>query len=529
MVCVRKIKKVIVLLLAVSVLCGAFCTNALAAEPIEYNGSSVIVTEIVSGTTIISDQPDLPIPPGKLSRIVALYVVAKECFSGNVSLDDMVTITEDMTGSDNGQIPLKVGEVFALEDLLYLAYMDYSNTALYAAAIHTAGSIESFIAKMNDAALSAGCTNTLFKTVSGYYTEGQVTTPADMVAFIKMAIQNSIFKQVFSAVTYSVPETNMSIGRTIMTENKVRHASGTYGSSYCVGGKQGGHDETGYATVTLSEYTDTEDEEDSDEPKMELIVISAGAASSEDSYADAYNLIEWTFANFSWHTIVYEGEAIEKVPVDMASGSDYVMVGPADDISALIDNSIETTTFERVVTIYPPDEGDMHLAPIERGDVMGELTISHNGVVYGRVPLVANQSVRLKHWAFFKDEFSNSFKHSELKWIVNIIIILIVLYLIYSALFWYMRITKKRKAKLRRKEIIADRKAGRVMITPEKKEEPAEAEQTISDEQKIDEISEHLDETVEVGDMSEPDIAEIADVVSSEEDNNNTERTDNDE
>ena len=160
---------------------------------------------------------------------------------------------------------------------------------------------------------------------------------------------------------------------------------------------------------------------------------------------------------------------------------------------------------------------------------MGELTISHNGVIYGRVPLVANQSVRLKHWAFFKDEFSKSFKDSELKWIVNIIIILVVLYLIYSVLFWYMRIAKKRKAKLRRKEIIADRKAGHVILAPEKQDKSDETEQLKSDEQKIDEISEHLDETVEVGDMSEPDMDEIADVVSSEDDDNNTERTENNE
>ena len=529
MFCVRKIKKLIVLVIAFAILCSAFCVNAFAAEPIEYNGSSVIVTEIVSGTTIISEQPDLQLPPGGLSRIVALYVVAKECFSGNVSLEDLVTITEDMKGTDKGQIPLKEGEVFTLEDLLYLAYMDYSNTALYAAAIHTAGSTESFVAKMNDAALSAGCKNTLFKTVSGYYTEGQVTTPEDIVAFIKMAIQNSIFKQVFSAVTYSVSETNLSIGRTIMTDNKVCHSNGTYGSSFCVGGKQGGHADTGYITVTLSEHTDNEDAEDSDEPKMELIVISAGAVSSDESYADAYNLIEWTFENFSWHTIVYEGEAIEKVHVEMASGTDYVVVGPSDDISALIDNSIETADFDRQIIIYPHDEGDVHMAPIERGDIMGEITISHNGVVYGRVSLVANQNVRLKHWAFFKDEFKSSFKDSELKWLVTAVVVLIVLYLIYSALFWYMRLVKKRKLKTRQKEIIADRKAGRVIVAPQKEDDSAKTEQSVSDEQTIDEISERLDESIEIGDMSEPDIFDIAEVINSEENNDKSERTENDE
>ena len=51
----------------------------------------------------------------------------------------------------------------------------------------------------------------------------------------------------------------------------------------------------------------------------------------------------------------------------------------------------------------------------------------------------------------------------------------------------------------------------------------------ITEEQKIDEISEHLDETVEVGDMSEPNISEIAEVVSAEDSDNNIERTEDNE
>jgi len=527
MVCVRKFKKIVIFMVALLMLFSSFSAGALAAEPIEYTSPAVIVTEIVSGTTIISEQPDMPIPPGGITKIAALYVVAKECFSGNVSLDDEITITGEMMGSDNGQIPLKEGEVLTLEDLMYLFYMDYSNTALYAAAIHTAGTIEDFITKMNDAVVAAGCTNTLFNTVTGYYSEGQTTTPEDIVAFVRMAIQNSIFKQVFGAVTYSVPETNMSIGRTIMTGNLVQHANGTYGSSYCVGGKQGGHGDTGYATVTLSELKRPEtDGEENKDPQMELIIVVAGAETSSDSYADAYNLIEWTFENFSWHTIVYEGEAIERVHVDMASGTDYVVVGPSDDISALIDNSVAATEFEREVVIYPPDNGDAYVAPIQRGQVMGELTISHNGIIYGRVQLVANQNIRLQHWAFFKSEFMGSFEASGLKSVVIAICVLFGLYIIYSALFWYKRLSNKRKAKLKKKQIIADRKEGKIVFEPESQ---TQEEPEISEEEKIEEISEHIDESVEIGEVSEPDISEIADVINSEEETNNTERTDNDE
>ena len=88
---------------------------------------------------------------------------------------------------------------------------------------------------------------------------------------------------------------------------------------------------------------------------------------------------------------------------------------------------------------------------------------------------------------------------------------------------------KKRKLKTRQKEIIADRKAGRIIVAPQKEDDSAKTEQSVSDEQTIDEISERLDESIEIGDMSEPDISDIAEVINSEENNDKSERTENDE
>lgn len=519
MVCIRKFKKILIFILGLVLMLSSMCLQTLAAEQIEYTSPSVIVTELVSGTTIISQDPDMQIAPGGITKIAALYVIAKECFAGNVSLDDTVTITEDMIGTEYGNIPLREGEVFTLEHLIYLFYMDYSNTAAYAAAIHTAGSVDNFIAKMNDAVKSAGCNNTFFTTMNGYYGEEQKTTPADIVAFVKMAIQNSIFKTVFTTANYLVPETNMSISRNLMTTNLSQQKGSKYGSSYCIGGKQGGHDDTGYTSITLSELQNDEDDEENEitEPEMELIVIVAGAPTSAESYADAYNLIEWTFANFSWNTIVYEGEVIERVPVEMASGTDYVVVSSNSDISALIDNAIEITEFDREIIIYPPDEGETYVAPISKGDIMGELTISYKGVVYGRATLVANQDIRLKHWAFFRSEFKVAFKDSGLRWIVIVVCVLLFVYIIYSALFWYKRIKKKRRINTVKKQLITERREGKIYNNTAviKIEVAADKNQT------IDKISEHLDEHVEIGDLSEPDISEIADVINNDNSENN--------
>ena len=152
---------------------------------------------------------------------------------------------------------------------------------------------------------------------------------------------------------------------------------------------------------------------------------------------------------------------------------------------------------------------------------MGELTVSYGNTVYGRVPLVANQEVRLRHWAYFKSEFSASFKDSGIMKIVIVVCVLIAAYIIYSLLFWYRRITKKRKDNIVKKQLIAARKEGRMHQIPTV---VAKEEQADSAEVTVDKISGILDESVEIGDMSEPDMSEIADVVSSEDTENNDER-----
>lgn len=466
MVCMRKIKKILTLILAVGLLMSLFSITAVAAEDIEYTSPSVIVTELVSGTTIISEQPDMKVAPGGIVKMAALYVISKACFNGNVSLEDEITITKDVMADDSGVLPLKEGETFTLEQLVYLFYMDYSNTALYAAAQYTSGTYEAFISEMNGAMISAGCKNTAINTLTGYYNEEQYTTPEDIVLFLKMAIQNTVFKTVFSASSYVVPENEYTLSRSLVTENLVQRMGSSYGSSYCKGGKQGGSNSSGYITVTLSEQStlSADDEEKSENgaasEQMELIVITAGAPDSDTGYKDAYNLIQWTFSNFSWSTVIYQGEAVERVPVEMANGTDYVVVGPEDDVTVLLDNSITPEDFEKEVYIYPPENGESYIAPINHGEVLGELTLKYNGEVYGRVPLIANSDIQLKHWAYFKNEVKTSFSKLKLWWVVVLFCLMIAAYVAYSVLFFYKSNINKKKAREIRQQIIDVRKSG---------------------------------------------------------------------
>lgn len=436
MVYIEKFKKILIMVCVSALLVGCFSVTALAAEPIEPQSPAVLVTELTSDTVLLSKEPGMSINPGSIVKITALYVAASACFEGRVSLSDTITITRDVMGKDSGQIPLKEEETFTLEQLLYLMYMDYSETAAVAAAAHIAGSVDGFVDKMNSAASEAGCRETHFVNMTGAYSEGQKTTPEDLLLILKSAMQNTVFMDIFTATSYTVKDTNKSISRSIGTPDLLQRPNSEFYVRNCKGGRIGGFSDSGYTTISLSEASDS---------GMKLIVITAGNMSYNGCYEDTKNIIQWTLDNFSWQTIIKVGEALTKIPVTMGSGTDYVVAGADKNINVLIDNDISALDFKQDITIYSERKGETLMAPIKRGDVLGELTLSYDGKEYGTVTLVANKDVELRRWEYFKSEVRETLHSSGIIWCIVIVCIMLVCYIVYSALFWLRQMRKKRE------------------------------------------------------------------------------------
>lgn len=435
--------------LALLTVCLAPC--ALAAEPVEVGSESIYVTELESGNTLKSINENAKFNPGSITKLMTLYAIASSCYDGKAALDDVVTITSDVMSSDSGVIPLKEGEEFTLEQLMYLMYMDYSDTAGIAAAVHVAGSYDSFVSLMNRTARSLGMENTHFANILGSFNEEQYTTAKDLVTFLNAAIQNSVFLQVFSDTTYLVPDTNKSISRSLVSGNSLQKRSSSYYSEQCDGGRNGGFSDYGFATLSLSETQDS---------NMKLIVVTAGNASRDGAYEDAHKLIEWTYNNFSWQTIATVSDNIAKVPIEMGDGSDYVVASPESDVVVMLDDTIPENSFKKEIVIYSEITGEKLVAPIEKGEILGELKITYRNETIGQVRLVANKNIELAKKAFFKSEVERTFKSSKLYWAVIIILILVVLYLIYSIIFYVLRVVKYFKKRQDRQELVESRRRG---------------------------------------------------------------------
>jgi len=447
MIRMKNIKKSFCILCLVCLLAGIMAPGAAAAEQPEIVSSSAIVTELTSGTTLMSLEPDLEVDPGSVTKVVLLYVLSSQCFKGNADLRDKVTLTDEMMREESSVIPLVEGEVLKYEDLLYLMYMDYSPTAAYAAAIYALGSAQAVVDEMNAFAASCGCQHTEFTDLTGM--GEQHTTASDLILMLEAAIENTVFREIFSAVTYTVAETNRSISRTLTTSNQLQRTGSSYYCRECTGGRFGGG-WYGYTTISLSMDEDS---------GMELIVIAANAESKAESYTDAQKLIRWTFDSFSWRTVLLAGENITTVPVDLARDTDHVVAVPAGDIRLMLDNSINIEDFTREVVLYE----DTLTAPVEKGQAVGKLHLLYKGAEYADIELVTAKPVDLMRMEYMKRIVSQTAKSAGVITLLTVLVVMLGAYLLYAISYRGYRLGKKTKYASIRKKLKAQRKSGEYM------------------------------------------------------------------
>lgn len=155
----------------------------------------------IGGTEAIFEQSALKrMNPASTTKIMTAIVALKY---GN--LDDLVTVTEDAVIREAGSsmAGVKPGDVMSLEDLLYGLMIPSGNDAANAIAVHVGGSIESFVAMMNEEARRIGATGTHFKNANGLTDPDHYTTAYDLYLMFNEALKYNTFRTIIGAHAYN--------------------------------------------------------------------------------------------------------------------------------------------------------------------------------------------------------------------------------------------------------------------------------------------------------------------------------------
>jgi D-alanyl-D-alanine carboxypeptidase (penicillin-binding protein 5/6) len=160
-----------------------------AVHPLKVGVRAAVLMDANTGEILYACNPNTPIPPASLTKILTLYLVFDAIEQGRVHLDDEVPISRKAWRTRGSKMFVQAGEMVPLEDLIKGIAVDSGNDAAVAVAEYLEGSERAFVAKMNEKLRELDIRNTRIETVHGLPARHQYTTAADMAALARAYIQ----------------------------------------------------------------------------------------------------------------------------------------------------------------------------------------------------------------------------------------------------------------------------------------------------------------------------------------------------
>lgn len=198
--------------------------------------------------------------PASLTKVMTALVALKYG-----SPDDIYTASENVLVTESGAVlcGLKPGDRMTLDQALHALLIASGNDAaiLIAEGVSgsmngNAGSVEEFVALMNQEAQEIGATNCHFMNPNGLTEEGHYVTAYDLYLIFQQALKYELFNQIIQTTSYSTVYTAADGSeKTLETENSNLFLRGTYeppANVTVVGGKTGTTNAAGHCLILLS-------------------------------------------------------------------------------------------------------------------------------------------------------------------------------------------------------------------------------------------------------------------------------------
>lgn len=349
-------KRVISCILVVFVmlqLTAGFCF-AKETENNEYSeAKSLILVEAKTGEVLFEQNPDEPLPPASVTKIMTLLLVIEAVDNKSVSLSDMVTVSNDAASMGGSQIYLEPGEQMTVEDMIKSVIIASANDAAYALAEHIAGSESEFVKRMNDRAKELGMKKTNFENTNGLddTTQNHVTTARDIALMSAELIKHKTILKYTTIWQDTVRDGKFTLTN---TNRLIRFYNG------CNGLKTGSTSKAGFCMSATAERDG-----------MQLIAVVMGAPTRDKRNNIAKKLLDFGFANYSYYKD--QSSLDNKNVIDIKRSSvKKVKIGylPYESV---------TQKEKRAKIDIKVNIPEYLTAPIKKGDIAGKITYTADG------------------------------------------------------------------------------------------------------------------------------------------------------
>ena len=347
-----------------------------AADVADIPAKSAILMDAGSGRVLFEKNPDEPMPPASITKIMTLLLVFEAMEGGKLAYTDMVTCSENANSMGGTQIWLEVGEQMSAEDLIKATAINSANDAAMALAEHVGGSEIAFVEMMNQKAKDLGMVNTHFVNPTGLDADGHVSTARDIALMSRELLKHKDITK-FSTVWMD----SLRDGKTGLTNtNKlVRFYKG------CTGLKTGTTDGAGSCLSATAERNG-----------LSLIAVSMGSTTSDERFSSCRTMLDYGFSAFEHFTPEILPEDL--TPVAIIKGVDKEVELNYEAPEPILIQKGRSGDIEKTIAIQPDVE-----APVLQGQAVGEARFTLDGEIICEIPITAAKEVQ-------KMTFGNAFR-----------------------------------------------------------------------------------------------------------------------
>ena len=358
-------KKVICFFICVCFMMQSVVVFAEGNTDLGLNAKSAILMEESTGNILYESNPDERLPIASVTKVMTMLLIMEAVDSEKISLDDMVTVSENAMSYGGSTMFLETGEQLTVNDMLKGIAVASAND----------GCVEK--------AKELGMENTHFMNTNGLDEDDHYSSARDVAIMSRELMKH---ETIFNYTSIWMDTLRGGKFQLANTNKLIRFYDGANGL------KTGS---TSKALCCLSAAAKRND--------MQLISVVLGAPTSAERFASAKSLLDYGFANYAVNTQITAGDEVQKIAVEKGVDKEVGVVA-GDSCSTLVkkgqeDNITKEIKIDETIT-----------APIETGQKIGTMTISRDGEVIADIDLNALSAVEKKGIGLIiKDFFATIF------------------------------------------------------------------------------------------------------------------------
>jgi D-alanyl-D-alanine carboxypeptidase (penicillin-binding protein 5/6) len=339
----------------------AFATPASAADgpPKDLPAAAWVLVDAGDDEVLAAHRSRESRSIASTTKLMTAYVARER-----LRLDETVVAPGYEALAAESLLGLEPGERIKVRDLLLGLLLVSGNDAANALAQAAAGSVDRFVAEMNDAAERLGLDDTSYANPIGLDQQGNYSSARDLVELAIELREDPLFREIFDTASTTTetgarPRNLVNRNDLVQTVPFVNGVKTGYtldaGNVLVASGKQGG---------------------------VELVSAVLGAPSEPDRDAATMALLNYGFSLYHRRTPVKEGETIARVAITDRDVD--VALEAADDVRITVRKGQEVDT-----RVDAPAE---LAGPVDRGQRLGVVVVTVDGEAVGRTALVAATS-----------------------------------------------------------------------------------------------------------------------------------------